>query len=92
MDTMVKKSRVYRYKVTVRDSPKVFFVYGAQRRQARSRLPSSMVVETFELAGFVEDGITYYPLEELRAVTMQDGRAAPERDLACRCPGLSVYH
>ena len=75
----------YRFKVTVGNDPltmtppKVLFVYGYDKAEARAKLPVALPIASFEPAGYVEDGVTHYPTEELRAVmkTMQDGRKAP---------------
>jgi hypothetical protein len=73
------KPRSYRYKAVAEDDGKVLFVYGRTEAEARGRIPSSRPIANFEFAGYVEDGVTHYPTEELRAVmkTMQDGRKAP---------------
>lgn len=72
------KPRSYRYRAAAEDG-RVLFVYGRTEAEARGRIPPTQPIASFEFAGYVEDGVTHYPVEELRAAmaSMQDGRRAP---------------
>jgi hypothetical protein len=67
-----------RFKVTTEDN-RTLFVYGCDEAEARSRLPESLSIASFEPAGHAENGVIHFPPEELSEVmaSMQDGRRAP---------------